>query len=85
MDLENCLTLWILLMSMAMNAIGTGLSTSMHARCPNECDVSKCSEVQFCQGVKVKDQCGCCAMCSSDLWSYPTYVRKGTKLLFAFH
>ena len=76
MDFGNGLALWTLFMSMTTDVMGTGLITT-HVRCPNECDVSKCLEVQFCQGVKVKDQCGCCAICSNDLLSNPTYIRKG--------
>ncbi|KAH3854832.1 SPARC-like [Dreissena polymorpha] len=32
------------------------------------CDVKSCPLLTFCAGVVVKDQCGCCPRCSSDLF-----------------
>ncbi|XP_076464676.1 follistatin-like [Babylonia areolata] len=31
-----------------------------------ECEKSRCPELHYCEGRAVKDQCGCCTVCSSD-------------------
>ncbi|OWF50420.1 follistatin-related protein 3-like [Mizuhopecten yessoensis] len=58
---------------------GHCLELSQLVSCPSECDISKCPVVQYCTGQVVKDACGCCPKCSSDMWIHPKYpvVRKG--------
>lgn len=45
--------------------------------CPNECDLKKCSKLQFCNGEIVKDRCGCCPDCSTNMGFNSTYTQKG--------
>lgn len=35
--------------------------------CP-ECEAKSCPQLTYCAGVVVKDHCGCCNRCSSDLF-----------------
>lgn len=44
--------------------------------CPNECDLKKCPNLQFCNGEIVKDICGCCPDCSTNIGFNSTYTQK---------
>lgn len=53
------------------------------APCPNECDLKKCPQLQYCNGEIVKDRCRCCPDCSTNVQINNTYTSKGQ--LFQSH
>uniref|UniRef100_A0A8W8HT72 Kazal-like domain-containing protein n=1 Tax=Magallana gigas TaxID=29159 RepID=A0A8W8HT72_MAGGI len=42
-----------------------------YSTCPKKCDLSKCKKLSYCGGTIIKDECGCCQICSSDTWIHP--------------
>lgn len=57
----------LLLFFIPVQSSGHALSRVCELKCKN------CPQLQFCTGEVVKDHCGCCQMCSSDL--YQPHVR----------
>lgn len=46
------------------------------APCPNECDLKKCPQLQYCDGEIVKDRCRCCPHCSTNIQFNSSYSSK---------
>jgi len=69
--ITHCLVLCVI--GTAIGAGGYEYDTDylMPSQCP-PCDAKSCPQLTYCVGVVVKDHCGCCNRCSSELFQTQT-------------
>lgn len=58
-----------------------------YSTCPKKCDLSKCNKLSYCGGTIIKDECGCCQICSSDTWIHPkvSSVKQGRSAVIWYY
>lgn len=58
-----------------------------YSTCPKKCDLSKCKKLSYCGGTIIKDECGCCQICSSDTWIHPkvSSVKQGRSAVIWYY
>lgn len=80
------LLLWTSICVTLVHSIDSPVSEK-YSTCPKKCDLSKCKKLSYCGGTIIKDECGCCQICSSDTWIHPkvSSVKQGRSAVIWYY